>query len=152
MSVGKAKTQHIVSWRPPTDGKLVNITPIRVVIVDDHEVVRRGLSIFLSTFDDLSLVGEAKNGAEAITLCSQLMPDVVLMDLVMPEMDGITSTRIITQRFANVHVIAFTSHKDDDLINKMMQVGAVGSVPKNASIDELATAIRAAYGKTETPL
>ena len=135
-----------------TEEKSIDAAPIRVIVVDDHEVVRRGLSLFLSTFDDLILVGEAKNGAEAITLCGQLMPDVVLMDLIMPEMDGITSTKIIAQRFANVNVIAFTSLKDDDLVNKMMEVGAVSSVSKNASIDELADTIRAAYQKIKTPL
>lgn len=118
--------------------------PIRVMIVDDHDVVRRGLAIFFQAFNDLELVGEAANGAEAVHLCSQLQPDVVLMDLVMPEMDGITATRLIRESFPDTQVIALTSFQDDASVQAMMAAGAIGYLLKNASVDELASTILAA--------
>ena len=117
------------------------IKPIRVMIVDDHDVVRRGLNIFFQAYDDLELVGEAVNGAEAVKLCDELKPDVVLMDLIMPEMDGITATGIIRRNHPHTQVIALTSFQDDESMQSMMQAGAVGYLLKNASIDELADAI-----------
>lgn len=119
--------------------------PIRVMIVDDHDVVRRGLSIFFQAFDDLALVAEASSGMEAIELCGQVQPDVVLMDLVMPEMDGITATRTIRNRHPNVQVIALTSFRDDESVEAMMKAGAIGYLLKNASIDELANTILTAH-------
>ncbi len=86
-----------------------SFAPIRVMLVDDHTMVRRGLATFLQVFDDLELAGEAADGGEAIQLCAQLMPDVVLMDLSMPVMDGVTATRIIRQRFPKVQVLATLS-------------------------------------------
>jgi NarL family two-component system response regulator LiaR len=118
--------------------------PIRVMIVDDHDMVRSGLGVFLEAFDDLELVGEAADGKEAIRLCAEVQPHVVLMDLVMPEMDGIEATRAIRQAYPTVQVIALTSFNDQDLVQGALQAGAVGYLLKNASIDELAAAIRAA--------
>jgi NarL family two-component system response regulator LiaR len=118
--------------------------PIRVMIVDDHDMVRSGLSVFLDAFDDLELVGEAADGKEAIRLCAEVQPHVVLMDLVMPEMDGIAATRAIRQADPTVQIIALTSFNDQDLVQGALQAGAVGYLLKNASIDELAAAIRAA--------
>ncbi len=118
--------------------------PIRVILVDDHEMVRRGLAVFLQAFDDLQLIGEAANGVEALRLCAELQPDVVLMDLVMPEMDGIDTTRAIRQQFPDTQVIALTSFKEDAMVGKALQAGAVGYLFKDVSIDELANAIRAA--------
>jgi NarL family two-component system response regulator LiaR len=115
---------------------------IRVLIVDDNEVVRRGLSLFLKAFDDFEMVGEATNGVEAVRLCAVLQPDVVLMDVIMPEMDGIVATEIIHREQPNVGVLALSSLKDDTLVEKMMKAGAVGYLLKNVSIDELAEAIR----------
>ena len=80
--------------------------PIRVLLVDDHTMVRRGLAIFLKAFDDLELAGEAKSGEAAIQLCAEVMPDVILMDMVMPDMDGAAATRAIRQQFPQVQVIA----------------------------------------------
>jgi two-component system, NarL family, response regulator LiaR len=117
------------------------IKPIRVMIVDDHDVVRRGLNIFFQAFDELELVGEAVNGAEAVQLCGELHPDVVLMDLIMPEMDGITATGIIRSTYPNIQVIALTSFQDDESLQSMMAAGAAGYLLKNASIDELAQTI-----------
>ena len=85
--------------------------PIRVMLVDDHTMVRRGLATFLRVFDDLELVGEAENGEAAIRLCAEILPDVILMDMVMPDMDGAAATRLIRQQFPQVQVIALTSLK-----------------------------------------
>jgi NarL family two-component system response regulator LiaR len=123
---------------------------IRVLIVDDHAMLRRGLVTFLLSFDDLELVGEAVNGAEALHLCEQLQPDVVLMDLVMPEMDGSTATRAIRQRHPQVQVIALTSFREEELVQGALEAGAIGYLLKNVSADELAQAIRAAHAGRPT--
>lgn len=117
---------------------------IRVLIVDDHEMVRAGLTIFLQGNDDLELVGETDNGADALTLCRDLEPDVVLMDIVMPVMDGITATRLIHQRQPDIRVIALTSFKDGELARAALRAGAFAYVVKNASVEELARVIKAA--------
>lgn len=117
---------------------------IRVLIADDHGMVREGLVVFLNAFDDLELVDEAVNGVEAIQLCADAQPDVVLMDLMMPEMDGVSATRVICQEYPNVRVIVLASFTDQDLIQDALRAGAVGYLLKNATIDELAAAIRAA--------
>ena len=122
---------------------------INVLITDDHAVVRDGLKSFLSTFDDFALVGEAKNGEQAVRLCDQTCPDVVLMDLVMPGMDGAAATRIIRQKHPATQVIALTSFKEGDMIQAALQAGAIGYLLKDISADELARAIRQAHaGKT----
>ncbi|MBN1179690.1 MAG: response regulator transcription factor [Anaerolineae bacterium] len=123
---------------------------IRVLLVDDHAVVRSGLGAFLLVFDDLKLVGEASSGKEAVRLCEQLRPDVVLMDLVMPEMDGAEATRIICERCPGIHVIALTSFKEKELVEAVLQAGAIGYLLKNVSADELANAIRAAHAGRPT--
>jgi NarL family two-component system response regulator LiaR len=123
---------------------MTETNPIRVMIVDDHDMVRSGLSVFLEAFDDLELVGEAADGKEAIRLCAEIQPHVVLMDLVMPEMDGVAATRAIRQADPNVQIIALTSFNDQGLVQGALQAGAVGYLLKNASIEELAAAIRAA--------
>jgi NarL family two-component system response regulator LiaR len=117
---------------------------IRVLLVDDHAVVRSGLGAFLTVFDDLDLVGEAGGGQEAVTLCERLEPDVVLMDLVMPHMDGVEATRRIRERCPDTQVIALTSFKEKELVEEVMEAGAIGYLLKNVSADELAEAIRAA--------
>lgn len=119
--------------------------PIRVMLVDDHTMVRRGLATFLKAFDDLELVGEAADGDAAIQLCARILPDVVLMDLVMPDVDGVTATRAIRQRFPTVRVIALTSFKDEKLVQNTLQAGAIGYLLKDVSADQLAQAIRAAH-------
>ncbi len=118
--------------------------PIRVLVVDDHAVVRRGLATFLLASSDLLLAGEAGSGAEAVQLCGEVRPDVVLMDLVMPDMDGATATQQIRQRCPDVHVLALTSFHDEDLVQRALQAGAIGYLLKNVSADQLADAIRAA--------
>lgn len=127
----------------PSDGVAVG-PAIRVMLVDDHAVVRSGLSAFLLAFDDLELVGEAGNGREAVRLCAQVKPDVVLMDLVMPDMDGAAATKVIREQHPDVQVIALTSFPEDDLVKGALQAGAIGYLLKNVTADELAKAIRAA--------
>ncbi len=117
---------------------------IRVLIVDDHAVVRSGLATFLQAFEDFELVGEAADGAEALRLCAQAAPHVVLMDLLMPEMDGITATRAIRQRHPDTQVIALTSFQDQDRVQAALDAGALGYLLKNVSADDLARAIRSA--------
>jgi two-component system, NarL family, response regulator LiaR len=118
---------------------------IRVMIVDDHDIVRRGLELFLKVFDDLVFVGEADNGESAVKLCGQLLPDVILMDMVMPKMDGATATRIIREQFPTMQVIGLTSFKDDQYVLNAVNAGAIGYLLKDVSANELAQAIRSAY-------
>jgi NarL family two-component system response regulator LiaR len=120
------------------------------MIVDDHDMVRSGLAVFLETFDDLVLVGEASDGAEAVRLCAEIQPHVVLMDLVMPKMNGIAATRDIRQAYPEIQVIALTSFDDRDLVQGALQAGALGYLLKNASIDELAEAVRNARKRRPT--
>ena len=124
--------------------------PIRVLLVDDHAMVRRGLATFLKVYDDLQLAGEADNGVDAIQQCAEFKPDVVLMDMVMPGMDGASATRAIRQQFPNVRVIALTSFKERELIKNALEAGAIGYLLKDVSADELAQAIRAAYSGRAT--
>jgi len=123
---------------------------IRIVVADDHNVVRSGLSAFLLAFDDFELVGEAADGKEAVKLCETLHPDVVLMDLVMPVMDGAQATREIRERFEDIQVIVLTSFKEDELVEGALQAGAIGYLLKNVSADELADAIRKAHAGKPT--
>jgi NarL family two-component system response regulator LiaR len=119
--------------------------PIHVMVVDDHTMVRRGLATLLKVFDDLELAGEAENGAAAIELCGKILPDVVLMDMVMPDMDGATATRAIRQQYPQVKVIVLTSFKEGVLIKNALEAGAIGYLLKDVTADELARAIRAAH-------
>ncbi len=122
--------------------------PIKVMIVDDHLVVRDGLKVFLSIYDDLLVVGEAENGAEALKLCPQVMPDVILMDMVMPKMDGPTTISHIRQNGWPIQIIGLTSFDDKDLVQAAIQAGAVSFLHKDVHADNLAEAIRnAAKGR-----
>ena len=124
--------------------------PIRVMIVDEHDMVRKGLATFLSITADLELVGEARNGEEAVAKCEKIRPDVILMDLRMPVMDGMTATRIIRQRWQDVQVVALTSFQEKDLVQEVLQAGAIGYLLKNVTVNELAKAIRAAHAGEST--
>lgn len=123
---------------------------IRVVIVDDHAMVRSGLRAFLDAYEDLEFAGEARDGREAVETCSSVGPDVVLMDLVMPDMDGASATRAIRKARPDVQVIALTSFKEQDLVQGALKAGAIGYLLKNVSADELASAIRAAHAGRPT--
>ena len=124
--------------------------PIRVMLVDDHAVVRSGLGAFLLAYDDLELVGEAASGEEAVRKCEQAQPDVVLMDLVMPGMDGAAATHAIRERCPQIQVIALTSFKEEELVQGALQAGAIGYLLKNVSAEELAEAIRNAHAGRPT--
>ena len=124
--------------------------PIRVMLVDDHTMVRWGLATFLMVFEDFKLVGEAENGRTAVQLCAEVLPDVVLMDMAMPDMDGVTATRLIHHQFPQVRVIALTSFKEGRLIRDALEAGAIGYMLKDASAEELAQAIRAAHAGRAT--
>ena len=124
--------------------------PIRIMVVDDHAMVRRGLATFLMVFDDFQLVGEAESGEESIQRCAEILPDVILMDMVMPGMNGATATRAIRKQFPQVQVIALTSFKEGDLIRSALEAGAIGYLLKDVSADGLARAIRAAHAGRAT--
>jgi len=117
---------------------------IKIMLVDDHNVVRSGLSNFLRAYDDLELVGDAKNGLDALNLCRHKKPDVILMDLMMPEMDGIEATREILKECPDVKIIAMTSFEEEALVQGVLAAGAISYLLKNVTADELVTAIRAA--------
>jgi NarL family two-component system response regulator LiaR len=117
-------------------------TPIRVMIVDDHLLVRDGLKLLLSTFDDLAVVTLAEDGGQAVDLCQQVQPDVVLMDIVMPGMDGLEATRRITASAPQTRVLVLTSFAGDDQVFPAIRAGALGYLLKDSRPDELVAAIR----------
>jgi two-component system, NarL family, response regulator LiaR len=119
--------------------------PIRVLIVDDHGMVRKGLIAYLKNMPDLDVVGEARDGQEAINLVEALKPDVILMDLIMPELGGVAATRVIHKRWPAVRVIALTSFQERELVQDALQAGAISYLLKNITGDDLADAIRAAH-------
>lgn len=127
-----------------------NSSPIQVMLVDDHAVVRSGLGAFLLAYDDLELVGEADGGEEAVRLCAQVQPDVILMDLVMPGMDGAAATRAIRERWPDIQILALTSFKEKELVEGVLQAGAIGYLLKDVTADQLADAIRAAHAGRST--
>ena len=118
---------------------------IRVLVVDDHAMVRTGLKFFVLAFDDLELVGEAADGQQALCQCADIQPHVVLMDLVMPGMDGISAMCAIRQRWPGIQVIALASFTNNLLVQKALKAGATSYLLKNVSAEVLADAIRAAY-------
>ncbi len=119
-------------------------TKIRIMLVDDHAVVRSGLSAFLSVNPDFDLVGEAENGEQAVVRAGLLQPDVMLMDLMMPVMDGVAAIRAIKAQHPGIQIIALTSFQEDELVQNALKGGAVGYLMKNVTARELAAAIRAA--------
>jgi NarL family two-component system response regulator LiaR len=129
----------------PSSPQPSSSNPIRVLITDDHALVRTGLKFFLLASDDLELVGEATGGEEALQLCAQVHPDVVLMDLIMPGMTGIVATRSIRERWPHIQVITLTNFQEAGLVQEALQAGAVGYLLKNVTAEELASAIRAAH-------
>jgi NarL family two-component system response regulator LiaR len=117
---------------------------IRIMLVDDHAVVRSGLSAFLSVNPDLELVGEAENGEQAIVRANALKPDVILMDLMMPVMDGVAAIQGIKKQNPGIQIIALTSFQEDELVQSALKAGAVGYLMKNVTARELAAAIKSA--------
>jgi NarL family two-component system response regulator LiaR len=123
---------------------------IRVMTVDDHEIFRSGIRFLLLTFDDIELLAEAHSGEEALRLCEQAQPDVILMDMMMSGMDGIESTKAIRERYPDVQVLALTSFYDRELVQQAMQAGAIGYLLKGVSRDRLGEAIRSAHARQPT--
>jgi NarL family two-component system response regulator LiaR len=123
---------------------------IKVMIIDDHDIVRQGLIVLLDNFDDFDVVADVGNARLGVDMCVQLQPQVVLMDIVMPAMDGITATKLIHQKCPNTQVIALTSFNDEDNVQQALQAGAISYLMKNVSIDELANAVRKAVQGVST--
>jgi len=119
--------------------------PISVILVDDHSMVRMGLKTYFSTLPDIRVVAEASNGQEALELVNRHVPDVVLMDLLMPGMDGVEATRLVKKSSPRTQVIVLTSYHDDEHIFPAIRAGALSYVLKDIDPDELADAIRRAY-------
>jgi NarL family two-component system response regulator LiaR len=119
--------------------------PIRVMIVDDHAVVRSGLAAFLKAYNDLELAGYARSGDEAVQVCGEIKPDVILMDLIMPGMDGAAATQAIRQISPQTQVVILTTFKEESLVQKALRAGAIGYLLKDVQADELAEAIRLAH-------
>jgi len=116
----------------------------RLLLVDDHAVVRSGLRMLLENERDVEIIGEASSAAEAIEAATRLQPNVILMDIGLPDLSGIDATREIKKRLPEVVIVALTIHEDEEYFFKMLEAGATGYVPKRAAPDELLTAIRAA--------
>ena len=118
---------------------------IKVLVVDDHDMVRKGLIVLFENFSDIVVVGEANNGQAAVDLCVRMQPDVVLMDLAMPRMDGVKATPTIRERLPDAQVIILTSYYDEESVQAALKAGAIGYLLKNVSGNELADAVRKAY-------
>jgi NarL family two-component system response regulator LiaR len=131
-------------------GFMKSTDSIRVLLVDDHNVVRSGLATFLRAYEDLELVGEAKNGKEAVNFCRQQQPDVILMDLMMPIMNGISATRAILADYPDIKIIAMTSFDEANLVNEVLGAGAMSYLLKNITAEELVKAIRDAVSGRST--
>jgi NarL family two-component system response regulator LiaR len=123
---------------------------IKVLIVDDHPIVRTGLATMLYAFDDIDLIGEAGSGPETLKKCRENTPDVILMDIVMPHMDGFDTARAVLDQHPDVRIIMLTSFPEPDLVEKAIDSGATGYLVKNAPIDAFADAIRLAHAGQPT--
>lgn len=128
---------------------MTTLKSIRIILVDDHRVVHQALAEMISFVDDFELVAQGSNGQEAIDLCREFLPDLVLMDVVMPGIDGVQATRRILADHPGIKILALSSFQDDVSVNSMLKSGAVGYVLKNTSVDELESIIRIVHeGKT----
>lgn len=122
---------------------------IRIVIVDDHNMIRSSLASFLDSYEDIDLIGQANNGQRAVDLCFELKPDVVLMDLIMPVMNGVEAIKAILEQLPQTRIIALTSFKEDDLVFQALDAGASGYLLKDDTTEELIEAIRSIHaGRT----
>ena len=117
---------------------------IRLMLVDDHEVIRTGLRMLLESQPDIKIVGEASSGSEALVVASETKPDVIVMDITLPDITGIEATKRIKASFPEISVVALTIHEDEQFFFEMLQAGATGYVPKRAAPDDLISAIRSA--------
>ncbi|MBX3081981.1 MAG: response regulator transcription factor [Anaerolineae bacterium] len=117
---------------------------IRVLIIDDHSIVRKGLVALFDNFADITVVGDLGDARQALDLCQRTQPHVVLMDMIMPNMDGVTATGMIKERYPDIQIVALTSFDDDDNVQRALKAGAIGYLFKNATVDEVAEAVRRA--------
>ena len=124
---------------------MMTMEQIRVLVADDHAMVRTGLATMLKLFDELVLVGEAKNGQAAVDLCDELAPDLVLMDMNMPALDGVAATRTIREKHPLIKVLALTGYAQDSTIKQALQAGVAGFLLKSVSLDELLAAIHGIF-------
>jgi len=118
---------------------------IRIMVVDDHAVVRSGIEYSLLALSDIELVGSASSGEQALRQCQELQPDVVLMDMMMPGMDGAEATRVLLEQYPEVRVIALTSFREGEVVQKALRAGATSYLLKDVGMDELADVIRSTY-------
>lgn len=118
---------------------------IEVIVVDDHPIVRHGIKTLLFTFDDISVIGEAGNGLDALALCKKTKPDVILMDIVMPGMNGVETTRALIEHNSQLRIIILTSFPNQDLVQQALEAGAIGYLLKDTPKEVLGNAIRSAY-------
>ena len=124
------------------------MAPIRIMLVDDHSQIHRSLSVLQEINADLLLVAHASNGKEAIQVCDEVMPNVIMMDVVMPVMDGIAATRIIHERHPKIKIMALSSFQDEESVQEMLRAGAAGYLLKDSSPQEIANSIRAVFSGT----
>jgi NarL family two-component system response regulator LiaR len=127
------------------DKRMSQRQPIKVMVVDDHLMVRDGLKMFLSLYDDLEIVAEAGDGQQAIDTCQKIQPDVILMDVVMPNVDGPTATAAIKRGCPSVQVIALSTFSEQELVKRAIEAGAIGYLLKDVHADKLAQAVRDAH-------
>ena len=118
---------------------------IRIIVVDDHQVLREGIHYVCLTAEDIDLVGEAANGRDALKLCDELQPDVALVDLMMPDMDGIATIKVIRQQYPEIKILVLTSFNSESLINQALKEGAHGYILKSASTKDIINSIRLTY-------
>ena len=133
------------SGRPELEASVTDTAPIRVLLVDDHAVVRMGLRVFFDLQDDIQVVGEAGDGSEGVAMARRLRPDVVLMDLLMPTMDGVTAIGRIKAERPEIEIVTMTSFIEEEKVTAALEAGASGYVLKDAEAEEVAAAVRAAY-------
>lgn len=119
--------------------------PIRILLVDDHFRIHRAIAAMFDSLEDITLVGQASSGEEAVLLVDECQPDVILMDVNMPDMDGIEATRLIIDQHPTARILALSSYQDEDSVRSMLKAGAMGYILKYAPIDDLASTIRTAY-------
>lgn len=122
-----------------------NQDKIRILIIDDHDMVRKALTILLESFDDMEVIADTDNGQMGVTLCQNYQPDVVLMDIMMPGLDGIATTRLIHTSWPNIQIVALTSAAEEATVHDVLEAGAMSYILKNGSIEEVAEAVRSAY-------
>jgi NarL family two-component system response regulator LiaR len=145
------ETAHKLKLYGMTENSMMDIfNQIKVMIVDDRNMVRRGLTAFMKNIYDLEIVGEIREGREAIEICEQTQPNVILMDLIMSDLGGVAATRMILQRWPEIRVQLLTSFQEKDLVPEALKAGAIGYLLKNVSNEELADAIRSTYAGKPT--